>query len=264
MHHKKIHKHTLLKFSIHGIIVLGVAVLLQGCVQYKNIPYFKDIPSDGGTSEISNSYTDPVIQKNDILKVTVSSLDPDVTRLFSFNSEDKNQGNSNSAGSSYLVDPEGYIRMPLIGAVKVEGQTTWGIRDTITKLLEPFLKETVVEIRIISFRITVMGDVGRPGIYSVQNERMTLPEALTLAGDLNITARRDNIMLIREINGERKYVRFDMRESDVFTSPYIYLRSNDVVYVQPGPVSTRDVNFRNLTYLATFLSLIALIASLVK
>lgn len=253
-------KHFLSQFFIPALLLL----LATGCVPYKTVPYFTDIPEKGDSSSISNYYTDPIIQKNDILKITVSSLDQDVTRLFSFNSEDRNQGNSNSAGSSYLVDPDGNIHMPLIGVVHVAGMTTWQIRDSVTLKLEPYLKETVVEIRIMSFRIAVMGDVMRPGIYSVQNERMTLTEALTLAGDLNISAKRNNVLLVREENGKQKQIRFDLQSREIYNSPYFYLRSNDLIYVQPGRISTRDVNFRNLTYLATLISLIALIATITK
>lgn len=248
-------------------LVLWVFILLalgSGCIPYKTVPYFKDISATGDTAKINNSYTDPVIQKNDILKITVSSLDQEVTRLFSFNSDDNLSSNANSAGSNYLVDPQGNIRMPLIGAVNVENYTTWQIRDTITKLLTPYLKETVVEIRIFSFRVAVMGDVSNPGIYSVQNERVTLTEALTLAGDLNITAKRDNVLLIREENGQRKFVRFNLQSTDLINSPYYYLRSNDMVYVQPGPVTTRDINMRNLTYVTAIFSLVALILSITK
>jgi polysaccharide biosynthesis/export protein len=251
--------------SIHSVIPFLALILIMsmtGCIQYKTVPYYKDVTEKTDSVKISSYYTDPVIQKNDILKITVSSLDQDVTRLFSFNAEDPVNSFSNSAGSSYLVDPNGFVRMPLIGPVKVEGLTTWRVRDTITKLLEPYLKETVVEIRITSFRITVSGDVAEPGMYTIQNERVTLTEALTLAGDLNISALRNNILLIRDEGGERKYIRFDLQDKDVFNSPYFYLRSNDVVYVQPGRIATRDINFRNLTYLATIVSLIALIVSI--
>jgi polysaccharide biosynthesis/export protein len=250
------------KYFVRFFQLFILMSLVTGCIQYKTVPYYKDVVDPADSVKIKSHYTDPLIQKNDILKITVSSLDQDVTRLFSFNAEDPVNSFSNSAGSSYLVDPSGFVRMPLIGPVHVEGLTTWKVRDTITRLLEPYLKETVVEIRITSFRITVSGDVLKPGIYTIQNERLTLTEALTLAGDLNITALRNNILLIREENGERKYVRFDLQDKDVFNSPYFYLRSNDVVYVQPGRIVTRDINFRNLTYLATIVSLIALIVSI--
>jgi polysaccharide export outer membrane protein len=252
------------KISFYSLLFLALLICATGCIPYKTVPYFKDVAENGDSTKISNNYTDPIIQKNDILKITVSSLDAEVTRLFSFNSEDKNQSNANSSGSNYLVDPEGYIRMPLIGRVQVEGFTTWQVRDAVTKLLEPFLKETVVEIRIFSFRIAVTGDVAKPGLYSIPNERLTLTEALTLAGDLNISAKRNNILLVREENGQRKYIRFDLGNKETFSSPYYYLRSNDLVYVQPGPISTRDINFRNLTYLTAAFSLIALIISISK
>jgi len=148
--------------------------------------------------------------------------------------------------------------------VQVEGLTTWRVRDTITRLLQPYLKETVVEIRITSFRITVSGDVRNPGMYTIINERLTLTEALTMAGDLNISAIRNNILLIRDEKGERKYIRFDLADKEIFNSPYFYLRSNDVIYVQPGKIVTRDINFRNLTYLATIVSLVAIIISLTQ
>ena len=237
-------------------------LLFTGCIQYKDVPYYKNAAKQTDSVSINNNYSDPVIQKNDILKITVSSLDQDVTRLFSFNAEDPVNSFSNSAGSSYLVDPDGYVRMPLIGPVKVDGLTTWLVRDTITKLLQPYLKETVVEIRITSFRITVSGDVVKPGMYSILNERLTLTEALTMAGDLNISAMRNNVLLIREEGNERKYIRFDLADKEIFNSPYFYLRSNDVIYVQPGKIVTRDINFRNLTYLATVVSLIAIIISI--
>ncbi len=239
-------------------------LLSGGCIQYKKVPYYKNVSETSDSVSIINNYTDPVIQKNDILKITVSSLDQDVTRLFSFNAEDPVNGFSNSSGSSYLVDPLGYIRMPLIGPVKVEGMTTWSVRDSITRLLQPYLKETVVEIRITSFRITVSGDVAKPGVYTILNERLSLTEALTMAGDLNISGMRDNILLIRDENGIRKYVRFDLSDKNIYNSPYFYLRSNDVVYVQPGRIVTRDINFRNLTYLATIVSLVAVIISITQ
>lgn len=256
----------MIQLSIRNLISLLLLIFLFGsCVQYKKVPYFKDLSVQIDSTQIGNGYTDPLIQKNDILKITVSSLDPEVTRLFSFNSDDRGANvNANSSGSNYLVDPQGFIRMPLIGAVKVEGFTTWQVRDTVTKLLEPYLKETVVELRIQSFRVSVMGDVLKPGMYSVQNERLTLTEALTLAGDLNITAQRENVLLIREENGQRKYIRFNLNSAEILGSPYYYLRSNDVIYVQPGRISTRDINFRNITYLATVLSLIALTVSIIK
>jgi polysaccharide biosynthesis/export protein len=253
-----------IKKLVYCFQIILFLFLFQGCVPYKTVPYLQDIPENGESLSITHGYIDPVIQVNDILKITVSSLDPEVTRLFSFNTDDRNPSNANSSGSNYFVDPEGFIRMPLIGPVKVEGLTTWHVRDSITVLLKPYLKETVVEIRIFSFRVAVLGDVSKPGIYSVTNERLTLTEALSLAGDLNISAKRNNILLVREENGKRVFVRFDLAGKDLYNSPYFYLRSNDLVYVQPGKIATRDINFRNLTYLTAVISLIALIASIVK
>ena len=261
--HLSLHKMPVTRILMY----LAVGLLwsaMPSCIPYKSVPYFSDLSAETDSARISNYYSDPVIQQNDILKITVSSLDQEVTRLFSFNSDERASALSYSTGSNYLVDPDGNIRLPLVGPVKVVGSTTWAIRDTITRLLQPYLKEIVVEIRISSFRIAVVGDVRTPGIYTTQNERITLPEALSLAGDLNITAKRDNVLLVRDENGQRKYIRFDLNKKETFNSPYFYLKSNDLVYVQPGRVATRDINFRNLTYLVTIISLVALITSIVN
>src|SRR5690606_9373199 len=117
---------------------------------------------------------------------------------------DNNEMNNPVMG--YLVDHKGEIQLPLIGSMKAAGLTTSQLRVELRNKLLTYLKEPVVNIRIINFKVSVMGDVGKPGIYQVQNERITLPEAITLAGDLNITAKRKNVLLIRERDGKREYI----------------------------------------------------------
>src|SRR5690606_10100188 len=131
----------------------------------------------------------------------------------------------------YLVDQNGEIQIPLIGSMKVEGLTTAKIREVLQESLLTYLNEPVVNIRILNFKISVMGDVLRPGVFTVQNERITIPEALSLAGDLHITAIRTNVILIRELEGERKFIPIDLTSKEFFDSPFFYLKNNDVIYV---------------------------------
>ena len=252
--------------TLHHLFVIALILALASCTSYKTIPYFSDIPPVNDSSIVENPYTDPVIQHNDILLIAISSMNPEATQMFNFAGQGAAGGGGGgtgvTAGSSYMVDPLGLIKLPLIGPVRVVDLTTWQVRDTITKLLVPYLMDPLVEIRISSFKVTVLGEVGSPGPISITNERLTLLDALSMAGDLKISSRRDNVLLIREEKGLRRQIRFNLNNRETLNSPYFYLRSNDVVYVQPNKNPTRDVNFRNITYLLTAVSLITVINSL--
>ena len=245
-------------------IFLFTALLFTSCIPYKSIPYFTDIPEAGDTTAIKNPYTHPTIQKNDILRITVNSISPEANAFFGGGGSQEAARGSYTTGSSYMVDQKGLIRLPLVGAVKVEGLTTWAIRDSLTYRLNSYLKDPLVEIRIESFRVAVLGAVGRPGMISVQNERLTLADAIALSGDLKTDARRNDILLIREEQGIRRQVRFDLSSRDVLNSPYYYLRSNDIIYVQPSRLASREINFRNLSYIATAISFALLIESVIN
>jgi len=253
-----------LRTSFSWTLFLLIIMMGTSCIPYRKTLYFKNVDEKGEEVKAGGQYVDPAIQRNDILNITLTSIDQDVTKLFSFNADNKKNPNQASSGSNYLVDPSGNITMPFIGALRAEGLTTWQLRDSVISKLKPYLKDPVVEIRISTFRIFVMGDVGRSGEVSVENERITLTEALALAGDLKITARRDNVLLIREENGQRKFIRFNLADKAILDSPYFYLKSNDLIYVQPGSVSTTDANFRIISYISAILGLISLVVAFTR
>lgn len=250
-------------------LVLGVLLLSSCGVQYKQVPYFQNLDDAGLIQEdITNSY--PIkIQKEDILAITVASLNAEASAIFNLGNTSSIQNidavnlNPVTTANGFRVDQEGNISLPLIGSVRVIGLTTSQARNLIQKQLVPFLKEPVVSIRLINFKVSVLGDVVRPGMYSIQNERLTIPEALSLAGDLTITAVRNNILLIREVDGKRQYVRFNLQDKDVFNSPYFYLQNNDVLYVQPSNAkyASVDSSYRNVSILLSALSVIAILIS---
>jgi len=134
----------------------------------------------------------------------------------------------------YLVDADGNINFPVLGKLKVAGVTTQQLGDQITQQLTTYLVEPIVNVRLTNFKITVMGEVKLPGTYTVPNERITLIEALGLAGDLTIQAKRSPILLIREKNGKREFITVDLTNKALFNSPYYYLAQNDVLYVEPN------------------------------
>lgn len=166
------------------------------------------------------------------MNITVSSLSKDAelftpspTRI-TINTEE------NETRDGYLVNPQGEVYLPLIGNLKISGLTTAEANDLITKRLKTHLKEPVVNVRLLNFKVAVFGDVGRPGIYPVTNERITVLEAIILAGDLNKEAVKSNILLIREIDKQRQFIRLDIESQSIFKSPYFYLKNNDLIYVE--------------------------------
>jgi polysaccharide export outer membrane protein len=148
--------------------------------------------------------------------------------------------------------------LPIIGNVKVSNLTTAQVKEKIRLKLLEYLKEPVVILKLLNFKISVMGDVAQPGVFKIPNERLTLTEGLSLAGDLNITALRQ-ILIIREIDGNRQYIPVDLSKKEVFSSPYYYLKNNDVIYVQPGRAKYAAVD-RTIPQISLLLSVISVAA----
>jgi len=248
--------------------LLLAAVLFSSCgVKYKTVPYFTDLPLDSTVQEQIKNQTVLKIQKNDILAITVTSLNPEASAIFNTGSMNSIQGNGAGGGSpsstpnGFLVDQNGSIQLPLVGSISVVGLSTAQARLAIEKKLLQYLKEPVVSLRVSNFRISVLGDVGKPGVYPVNNERVSVSEALSMAGDLTITGVRSNVLLIREDRGVREYIRLDLQSKNLFNSPFYYLQNNDILYVQPGPAkyASVDSSYRNVSIILSALSVIALL-----
>ncbi len=161
------------------------------------------------------------------------------------------------ASKGYLVDKDGFIDYPVLGKVKVVGLTLRQVKDLMAKRLEDFVKEPVVEARIINYRITVLGEVGAPGTIIAPNHKINILDAIALAGDMPITGRKDNVLIIRETEGRREYARLNLNSKNVFQSPYYYLKQNDVIYVEPTKVRRQESNEFLRFYLPTFTSLLS-------
>lgn len=245
-----------------------VAVLLNSCgVKYETIPYFKDLPA-GNLAEDINNQTVLKIQKNDILAITVSSLDDKSDAYFNLGNMGAVQvgsGGSSSTPNGFIVDQQGNVQLPYLGSLKIEGLSTYEARKLIETRLEEgkFLVKPVVNLRLVNFKISILGDVLRPGVYPVQSERITIIEALALAGDLSITAKRSDVLLIRENLGRRQQIRLDLQSKDIFNSSYYYLENNDVILVTPSAAkyASVDASYRNVSILISAISVIAILIS---
>lgn len=266
----------------HYIFILFSAILgLSSCVQQKQIAYFQKSLGESDTLAVARAYI-PRIQPGDILDIPIGSLNPMASSFFNpySNVQVKTDnstapspmsGGSNAPISSsslvqssapgYLVDANGNIEMPLVGLVRVAGLTTIAAKDTIKNRVKLFLKEPTVNVRLLNYKISVLGEVQRPSVYVIPNETITLPEALGLAGDMTIFGKRENVLVIRDNNGKKEFGRVNLNSRDVFSSPYYYLHANDVVYVEPskGRIAQTDKTYQILPIVLSALSFISII-----
>lgn len=221
------------KYLKLGFQIMGMALLMASCKSSKKIVYFQETKDI--TVKDSLVIFEPEIQVGDFLSINVSALDAEAALPFNlFETPVLVNTIGNLIPITYLVNPDGIIFFPVIGELKVGGLTTKELNTKLSKILEPYLKSPIVNIRLTNFRVTVLGEVARPGSYSVQNERISIIEAIGLAGDLTIYGDRKEVILIREQNGIRTNINVDLTNKQLFDSPYFYLSQNDVIYVQPN------------------------------
>ena len=212
------------------ILILATALLFTGCMSSKKMVYFQE--SDQIQLQETLTKFQPQIQPGDLITIQVAANDPVSAETFNLYETPYVVGNPRLL--PYLVDADGHINFPVLGKLKVTGFTTQQIGDQITQALTTYLVAPIVNVRLTNFKITVMGEVKTPGTFAIPNERITLIEALGLAGDLTIQAKRSTVLLIRENNGKRDFVTVDLTNKALFNSPYYYLVQNDVLYVEPN------------------------------
>ncbi len=224
------------------LTLLSVIILLTSCATKKEIVYFQDAEN---LAERKNDQSfEPIIESNDILYVSISSMNEAVLIPFKRSSGlEGNMSNSNAGLQGYLVNVDGDIRFPVVGNVNVAGKTRGQVEEDLRSKLSQFITDVVVDVRIMNFKITVIGEVNNPGVYTIADERVTLPQALGLAGDLSEDGKRENILVIREINGQQQVSRIDLTKTDFFSSPYYFLKQNDVVYVEPSTKGVKKSGF---------------------
>jgi polysaccharide export outer membrane protein len=212
--------------------------LLFSCVNTKKVAYFNALSDAELNYKIES--LEPVIQKNDLLSITVTSMNGEASVPFNLYSVSQSIGGVNAGtvvqAAGFLVDQEGNLQFPVIGTIKAFGLTKKQLKELITNELvqRKMLYDPVVNVRYLNYKVTVLGEVRNPSVFNVPGERITLLEALGLAGDLTIYARRTDVLIIREEQeGKRISKRINLNDNDLLTSPYYYLKSNDIVYVTP-------------------------------
>lgn len=240
---------------------MAVIWLMTGCSSPKNIIYFQDI--DSVLPGVDVSTYEPRIRKDDLLNIIVTAPMKDAVQPYNMTLSDAQTSLSNpeTATIPYLVDKDGNINFPTLGKIHVEGMRRVDLVEYLTEKLSGAIIDPLVVISFVNFRVTVLGEVGKPGTYNMPSERTTILQALGQAGDLTITARRSGILLIREVNGKKVHYELDLRNAGIFSSPCYYVVQNDVIYVPP--TKSRIANSSNVNSIwAILLSTISTITTI--
>jgi polysaccharide export outer membrane protein len=243
--------------KINFLSIIFSLSFLSSCSSKKEVIYFNDI---NNASQDKNVFSVGKIQPNDILSVIISSSSSELAVMYNLN-QDQNQNTSNFPG--YLVNLEGYISIPILGRVKVEGSTLTELENLLVKKLidGQHLAEPIVTARLMNAKFTVLGEVAKPGTYTFSEQNISLLQALGYAGDLTINGKRENVLLIREENNAKTYISIDMTSKKWFSSPNYYIKPNDVIYVNPNGPKVKSAGY--IGNLGTFISVVSVSLSMV-
>lgn len=260
-----------MKFKALALILVLLAGL-SGCTSYKNVPYLQN-PEAVNQYDKEIPLYDAKIMPKDLLSITINTTDPQAAAPFNLTVQTPlNAANTNIYTTTqptlqqYLVNNDGEIDFPVLGRLKVGGLTKNQAEDLIREGLQPYLKEKpIVTVRMANYKISVLGEVARPGSFTVSNEKVNVLEALAMAGDMTVYGVRTDVKLIREdATGKREIIPLDLTKSDLVLSPYFYLKQNDILYVTPNKTKAKssDIGTTTTTWISATSILISL-ASLI-
>lgn len=247
------------------LVAIIALIMASSCASRKDLVYFQDEPLTEG---IANSQPQALIYKtDDLLTIDVSALDPDAVRPFNLPAVSYNADVTSAQGNlrmqTYLIDYDGNIEFPVLGTIKMGGLTRTQATAMLKERLAEYVKNPIVNIRLANFTVTIIGEVTSPGTFTIQDERITLLEALGLANDLTIFGKRNNVFLIREIEGKKYFEKIDLTSVNVVNSPLYYLQQNDVIYVEPNNAKVRQSAFnQNNAVLISAVGTLATIAAI--
>jgi polysaccharide export outer membrane protein len=259
------------------IIAAGITWILSctSCTSTRQITYMQGSFDTARLSQVK--LEEPTIQQGDMLSIIVYSDNPQATALYNQSlitagSSSKSAastadvGGASPTSAGYLVDEKGNIQFQGLGIIHVEGLTKNQLNDTLTVRMKDYLSNAYFSIRFLNYRFTMIGELTRPGVYSIPGDHITILEALGMAGDISQFGRRDNVTVIRTVDGKRQFGRLDLTKPEIMASPYFYLQQNDMIIVDPNKVkaASTDLTSRNIAIAATIVTTLAVILSLVR
>ena len=243
-------------------LVTVLFALLASCGTPKDIVYFQDAESSESYRNVNKQ--EVYIHQDDLLAIMVNSQVPEAALPFNLPIANYYVGGESYGQQrvlGYLVDKEGNIDFPVLGKLRIEGLTRSGVRDIIKEKLiaEGQLKDPIVTVNFLNFKVSVQGEVNRPGSFNITGERITLLEALSMAGDPTIYGRRDRVAVVREVQGERTIRYHNLNSTELFNSPYYYLQQNDIVYVEPNKRRAQQSEINQNNNIGVWLSIVSVI-----
>lgn len=245
------------RIAIKILFSVFLLQLVASCVSRKEIVYFQNLPEQ--LAQLDSVQSNFKIKPNDILSITVSAYDPMAVKPFNLILE--SSGGVLAQQQGYLTGADGTINFPVLGKIKAAGLTRAELSEQLTEKISEYILDPIVTINILNFKVSVLGAVNQPGTFAVQGERVTLPEAISLAGDLSIYGKRNNVLVLRETNGKKDYAYLDMRDAKIMESEYYYLQQNDLIYVEPNNAAVQSSSFSQTT--GIFISLASLVITII-
>lgn len=211
-----------------------VVISVASCASRKDLAYVQDADQ---LSDIENFYSfEPTLKVDDLLSIIVAAETPEVTIPFNLPQIQGNYeiGNNQNGIKTYLIDANGFIDFPVVGNIQLGGLSRTQAVEKLEEAVAIYIINPSINLRILNYKVSIIGEVQKPGTFPLQSERITLLEALSMAGDLTIYGKRDNILIIREINGKKVFNRVDITSADFINSPFYYLTQNDQIVVEPN------------------------------
>ena len=243
--------------KIQKTLLLVMFLFLVSCASKKDVFYFQDIES----YSTQNNFKFLNIQPGDILDIQIKAINPESVVVFQRQYLRENTQMENRIIDGYLVGEDGNINMPIIGVVNTNEKTSYSLAMDIKEALSPYIKNPSVNIRLLNFRVSVLGEVQRPGTFTVLEERISIPQALGLAGDLTINGDRNNVLLVRNQDGKKVTHVVELTKSEFLQSDFYFLRQNDIIYVRPNNAKVKSSGL--VGNVATASSVLSLILSLI-
>ncbi len=252
------------------LLAIFSVLFLNSCVSGKKITYFQNMEQLEQLAEASK--TGLSIKPNDLLTISVSAYNMEAAAPFNLPVVGMSTGGGDAglraSGTPqlqpFLVDSDGNIEFPQLGTIQVAGMNRQELSGKLKSLISVYVKEPIINVRIVNFQVSVLGEVNRPGTFSVPDEYLSLPKALGLAGDMSIYGMRENVLVVREENGQKTYAYLDLTDANVMNSPYYYLKQNDMVYVEPNNAQKQGAGYnRNATVYISIASVLISLAILI-
>jgi len=241
--------------------------IISSCGSGRKAIYFSDLGADQVSHKVAAEYYEPLIQTDDILTINIQTIDPRAAAPVNQSGGVSTGGNpaqNEPAITGYLVDKEGNVEMPMLGIVKLGGLTTTEAKEVIRKKAGTYYKNPTIQVRFANFKITILGEVARPASYTIPNERISVLDAISLAGDLTIFGKRDDVMLIRNNGNYKEIARLNLNSSELMASPYFYLKQNDVLYVEPNKAKTSTNNAPKMQIITIAIAVATLVVTAIR